>query len=197
MNIYKDSKIYRLVCNETGLVYYGSTTQQLYKRKHQHKLAYDKFVRTNCRKCTSVEIVKNNDFDIILVEKYPCESKEQLLSRERFYIENNECVNITVPTRTPKEYNTLYYQLNKDKLIETSKQYYEANKEDIKEHRKDYFKHYRENNKEQLQQKRREKYILVKDERNAKVTCECGCIIAQKHKSQHIKTKKHLDLINI
>ena len=34
---YQDSKIYRLVCNTNNLTYYGSTTQQLSKRLHQHK----------------------------------------------------------------------------------------------------------------------------------------------------------------
>lgn len=33
MNKYENGKIYRLVCNITGLNYYGSTCQPLHKRK--------------------------------------------------------------------------------------------------------------------------------------------------------------------
>ncbi len=34
---YKNSKIYRIVCNETGETYIGSTTQTLTKRLSKHK----------------------------------------------------------------------------------------------------------------------------------------------------------------
>jgi hypothetical protein len=39
----------------------------------------------------------------VLVENYPCNSKDELKARERYYIENNDCVNINVPTITTKE----------------------------------------------------------------------------------------------
>jgi len=42
---------------------------------------------------------------ITLVEKYRCETKDELHARERYYIENNKCVNKVIPTRTTKEYN--------------------------------------------------------------------------------------------
>ena len=55
---YADGKIYRIVCNTTGLTYYGSTTQLLYKRLHEHKKL----------KCSSKIIIEGENYDIILVD---------------------------------------------------------------------------------------------------------------------------------
>jgi hypothetical protein len=38
------------------------------------------------------------------VELFPCASKDELLRRERFYVENNECVNKKIPKQTYQEY---------------------------------------------------------------------------------------------
>ena len=45
------------------------------------------------------------DCQITLVEDCPCERKEQLLMRERYWIENTSCINITHPLRTSTEYH--------------------------------------------------------------------------------------------
>ena len=94
---YQDSKIYKLVCNKTGMIYYGSTTQSLYKRKSEHK------TRKQGRPTTSKKIIENGDYDMILVEDFPCERKEQLLMRERYYIDNNDCINLDRPITTFEE----------------------------------------------------------------------------------------------
>jgi hypothetical protein len=65
---------------------------------------------------TPTKILENNDYSIVLLEDYPCETKDQLLARERYYIENNICVNKIITTRTPKEYR----EKNKDKLQKLS-----------------------------------------------------------------------------
>jgi hypothetical protein len=53
------------------------------------------------------------DFSIILIEDFPCERREHLLARERWWIDNSDCVNKNLPTRTNKE----YYQDNKEEII--------------------------------------------------------------------------------
>lgn len=91
---YSNGKIYKLVCNITRKIYYGSTTQKLSGRKGGHLSDYKRYTKDNTiHKCASIEIIKNNDFDIILVESYPCKNKDELRQREQFYIENNICVN--------------------------------------------------------------------------------------------------------
>ena len=53
---------------------------------------------------TSFEVLKNKNYDIILLEKVPCDSKDELHARERYHIEKNECVNKFIPQRTDHEY---------------------------------------------------------------------------------------------
>jgi hypothetical protein len=95
MNKYNNGKIYKIVDNTNGDVYYGSTVKTLQERLSRHISSLN---------CSSRKIIKNNDYNIILIENYPCESEEELKLRERYYIENNECINILIPGRTQKEY---------------------------------------------------------------------------------------------
>ncbi len=77
---YNNSKIYKIVCNNTGLVYYGSTTQKyLTARLEQHR-KYKKIYN-----CSSKKIIDGGNYDILLVENVDCNNKDELRSRERFY----------------------------------------------------------------------------------------------------------------
>jgi hypothetical protein len=84
-----------------------------------------------------------------LVELYPTDDKTILHQRERYWIENNECVNKFIPTRTQKERNIdnheqiskqmqIYYVNNADKIKEQSRIYRANNKDKIKEQMKEY-----------------------------------------------------------
>jgi hypothetical protein len=117
---YQDSKIYKLVGN--GKVYVGSTTQALCKRKTAH--ISDFKLHNNC---SSREIVTDAAHYIELIEYFPCNTKEELHKRERYYIEQIDCVNKCIPGRTNQE----YYEANKDKI----KVYQAANKDKIREYR--------------------------------------------------------------
>jgi len=86
---YKQGKIYKIQCNKTGLVYYGSTCQKLSNRLHQHKV----HAKREGTGITSKLIIENNDYDIHLVENIVCDNKKELLMREDFYTANNTCVN--------------------------------------------------------------------------------------------------------
>lgn len=161
---YKNGKIYRLVCNVSGKQYIGSTTQTLTKRKCCHKSDYKKWKNGNHNYIKSFDILQNDDCDIILIENYPCQSKNELERRERYWIENMVCVNKNIPGRTQEEWKGE----NKEKLKEYAKQYYGDNKE--------YFQQYRETNKEYIQQKE---------------NCECGGKFTRQNKQTHLKSKKH------
>ena len=133
---YSKGKIYRIVCNTTGNVYFGSTSQDyLSQRLRKHVEEYNKYKEGKKNSgITSIQIIENGNYEIVLVEKYPCSSKEELHARERYYIENNDCVNKVIPTRTPKEYR----QDNKDIISERKKVYYYENHEAILENKKGY-----------------------------------------------------------
>jgi hypothetical protein len=98
MKDYSKGKIYKLVCNETGLVYYGHTTYEyLSQRLAKHIQHYKEWLEGKARFITAFEIIKNNNYEIILLESYPCNSIDELKARERYYIENNERVNKNIP----------------------------------------------------------------------------------------------------
>src|SRR5210317_1453237 len=82
---YQNGKIYMLESKEGGVRYYGSTVQTLKERLRQHKKQKGYI--------TSQEVLKYDDCKIILVVNYPCNSRKELETKEREYIENNECVN--------------------------------------------------------------------------------------------------------
>ena len=155
---YSKGKIYRIVCNTTGKVYIGSTSQDyLSQRLRKHVEEYKKN-KEGIRKSgiTSIQVLENQNYEIILVELYPCKSKDELHSRERYHIENNECVNKVIPKRTHKEY---YYD-NHESILEKKKDYKLKNREKVLEKKKEYYynnkdkiNEYYENNKEVIAEK--------------------------------------------
>ena len=123
---YQNGRIYQLTCNITGQKYIGSTTQKLCRRLTGHVTDYKRG-----RIMSSGKIIANGNYSIILIEEVDCDNKEQLLKRERFYIESIECINKQIPTRTDAE----YYLDNKDKIQE----YRTANRDQIKQRKHNYY----------------------------------------------------------
>jgi len=109
-------KIYKIICNVTGDVYYGSTIKSLKYRLSEHKSDYKRYLNGKYKYVTSFKIIENGDYNIYLVENYRCMNKKQLESIERVYIENYKCINKYVVGRTLKESCKVYYQNNKNKL---------------------------------------------------------------------------------
>ena len=118
---YQNGKIYKIHSYQTDLVYYGSTTVQLCSRLTGHKQDLK-----SGRTVSSKQILQYDDAMITLVELFPCNSKTELESRERFYIQNNQCVNKIVPTRTDAEYykdNSVRIRAKQHKYSQDHKNY--------------------------------------------------------------------------
>lgn len=93
---YKDGKIYKIVDNTNGNIYIGSTSEpRLCRRLQKHKSSYKCYLNPNVKQgyMRSFDIIKNNDYNIFLIENYPCDSKDELHSREQYYIDKLECIN--------------------------------------------------------------------------------------------------------
>jgi len=162
---YQNGKIYKIHSFQTDNIYIGSTTQPLCKRFVDHKFKFKQGIKGPMSK----KILIYDDAMITLIENYPCNDRNELEKRERFQIENNNCVNKCIPTRTSKEYRDSnkdklkQYQIdNKDKL----KQYRLDNKDKIKEQHKqffidnkDYTKQYLIDNKDKIKQRHKQYYI--------------------------------------
>ena len=109
MHNYKNSKIYKIICNTTGLVYIGSTTQSLKARLSGHT--------TILSNCTSKVIIDNNNYEILLIENYPCNSKKELEEREGSYQKTIDCVNKRIEGSSNKQ--------SKEEIKKRKKQYRE------------------------------------------------------------------------
>ena len=134
---YKNGKIYRLVCNATGNQYIGSTTQCLSQRLGGHKRQYKRFLEDKITKqMTSFSILSNTNFEIILLEEFACENKNQLERRERYYIEITKCVNKIKPAQTKeerKEHMQEYFQEHKEEQQKYQQKYQQEHKEKLTE----------------------------------------------------------------
>ena len=183
---YKNGKIYKMV-SPSGLVYVGSTCESLAARKAKHKRCYKYWKNGNLKqqKITSFQLFDEapNEIDIVLLESFPCDSKEQLHARERHHIESIQCVNKHIPLRTPKEYR----EDNKDAI----KQYRVDHRESLLQQKRDTYKL----NQKELLEKQRKYYWKSRDrilQKNKKIIpCSCGSIYTTNHKVRHINTKKH------
>ncbi len=200
---YQEGKIYKIINDSMpGMVYYGSTCNTFSRRMGAHK--------TPSSTCKSKILFEYGNPQMILIEKYPCNDRMELTARERYYIENNECVNKVIPGRTDKEYyednkekikeyneankekiairDKKYYEANKEKILLKKKEQYEANKEQIKEHY--------EANKEKILLQKKEYREANKEKLKQKMTCECGGKYTYQNKLTHFKTKKHMTFIS-
>lgn len=116
---YSRGKIYKITSGD--LTYIGSTTEPtLARRLADHKSSYKKHKEGKRGGCSSFSLIETGQYEITLVELYPCGSKDELTARERFYIETNECVNKIIPGRTSKE----YWAANPEKYKEKQKRKY-------------------------------------------------------------------------
>lgn len=188
---YQLGKIYKIVDTITNECYTGSTCQPtLAKRLAKHVAAYNQYCNGKEHWITSFSILANNNYEIALLEHFPCESKEQLHSRERFHTRSITCVNKIrnqglLAEVGKKEFRRLidkeYYENNKEKVSERKKIYRDQNKDKVSE----YARLYNENHKEQ-----------IKHRRTAIHQCDCGGRYQTMNKSQHSKTKKHTSWLN-
>lgn len=207
-NKYSRGKIYKVTIND--LTYYGSTTEKyLTNRLAKHKNGWQRWKDGKHGHCTCFNLFEFGSPEITLLEMYPCKSRDELHARERHYIENNECVNKIIPTRTCKEwYDTVKYT---EEYQRKKKAYYEANRDDMYrrcreritaseesyERYKQYGKEYREKNREQLvhYDKERHKSDHRKKWLNTVVMCDCGVEIKRHNLSRHKASKKHQNYI--
>ena len=222
---YKQGKIYRLWRLDSDMIYIGSTTTILSHRLSQHKQDFKRYTDNKKVYITSFKLFELgiDDVRIELVESFPCDTKEELMKREGFYIRKyKHCVNKVIVGRTDKE----YYEENKKTISEKNREYRIRNSEVIQKRKRDYLernrseinikqrlhyhnnkdeyaeknKLYRMNNTDVLKQKSKEYRDKNRDEINQKKSlkfdCACGGVYTNGHKSRHMKSQKHQNWLN-
>lgn len=198
-NKYQRGKIYKIISNNTENVYVGSTCEPyLCNRLYGHKSCYKHWLKEQKNYVSSFELVKFDDAVIVLLESYPCNSKDELRAREQYWIESiPNCINNRVAYQFPapvdeqekKEYackrakkwyvehqdkaqerGKNYYNENKATILKKQQVYYEKNIDKIKKYHKSYEK--TEAGKEVTKRtlaKHREKRLQEKRDRYAKL----------------------------
>jgi hypothetical protein len=87
-------KIYKIVDNTTDNQYIGSTCEPILARRLAgHVADYKCYLNGKRSYITSFKIIESGNYNIILIEEYPCDTKDQLLARERHYIDTLDCIN--------------------------------------------------------------------------------------------------------
>jgi len=162
---YQNSKIYKIMSHSGNKIYIGSTTKQyLSQRMQKHKADYGNWQKGKRNKTTSFELFDEygcENCQIILIENYPCNSKDELNAREGHFISTLDCVNKIHLGRTRAE----HYQANKETIIAKVKLYAKTNRESVLE-------------KSKIRGK-------------IHITCECGISHRSDGKSKHQATKLH------
>jgi hypothetical protein len=164
-------------------IYYGSTNNikrrwSTHKTNYKNKNTYytsfilfDKYGINNCK----YEIIEEFEYD----------NKLEILYHEKYYIENNNCVNKMSPIgRTQnqevlqkyKDNKKIYYENNKTKLLDNKKIYYENNKTKLLEKQKIYYNknidekrkqsiEYYKNNKDKFKEYNKKNQDIISDKK--------------------------------
>ena len=114
--------IYKLSNNDLNLHYYGSTTN-IKLRMANHRCILNM--------TSSRALFTSGTVDLEVLTEMETDCKITVLQVERYYIDNNDCVNIKIPNRSIDEYKQTFNIILKQRLKQYSHEYYHLNKEII------------------------------------------------------------------
>jgi len=176
--------------DNTKKVYVGSTND--FKRRisqHRKNCNNEKNKKYNFK---LYQYLRENGgfymYEIIILECYVCNFKNELYYKEDDYIkiyDNN--------LNSKRAYLT--YEEYKKKNNENAKKYYEEHRQERNEYKKKYY----EENKEKIYKKnkkyRDENKDKISEQRKEKINCECGSIVRKNDIARHCKSLKHIAFI--
>lgn len=172
---YSNGKIYEIENKTTKEKYIGSTVNPIEDRFKGHTSKINVDTEKNRKLYSAMKEHGVENFEIKLIEEYPCNSKKELRLREAHYImlfdtiDNGYNMNLPIVDMDEKTYKHQWYEANKERILEMRKSHYEKNREakiayqleyakenaaKIAEYQKNYRIEYNEKNKEKLQAKR-------------------------------------------
>jgi len=133
---YSNGKIYKILDLTNGNFYIGSTTKTyLSQRLEKHRTYYKAYLNGNPKYISSMEILHNEDYKILLLENFSCNSKDELTAREQYWMDILRCDKMVnkhnakgLNIEKKKEYDKKYREDNKDKRVETTRKWRQKNK---------------------------------------------------------------------
>ena len=178
---YENGKIYSIRNWVDDDVYIGSTTQPLSKRFEKHRSNCKSEDKKNRKLYHKMNEIGVEQFYIELIEKVECEDISELRQKEGEWIRKIGSLNYQIAGRTLQEKNATYYQNNREKCTQMSKDWKERNKE----HHAQVSAQYYQDNKDEINEKR-----------NKPNNCECGGKYTTTHKAEHFRSKRHQNYLN-
>ena len=195
---------YKIVCKDPAITdCYNGSCVSLKDRKKTHKQhslnpndkAYNfkvyRFIR---------EHGGWDNWTFLQLEESPCKSKQELVLRERHWFDIiKPTLNMVSPMITPEEkkiYRVEYYADNRAEIIAHKKQFYADNKDEISVKNQQVYADNRDAFSAKNQQYYADNRVKILEKLKEKVRCECGCITTKSVISRHLKSKKHLNLMN-
>ena len=174
---------YKICCNaENEFVYVGSTIN-FTSRKNQHKRSCEKPKQQELNMKIYVTIREFGGWDnwtMVLIEYFPCETSLEASSRERYWYDQfNAKLNAQMPNRTTSEYNQqhveYYKDYNKEHYLQNKQQYRQRairNKDKIAKRMKKYNEQHKVKIAERKQLSYRQNKISRNIENGLKMICE-------------------------
>lgn len=170
---YQNGKVYKIVNNENNEIYVGSTAiKYLSNRMGQHRSKYRLWKAGKESKISSCDMFEKCGLEncrVILIENYPCNSKDALRAREDYWIKNTpNCINTKGAIKDferKKENESIYRQGEKHKTYQ--REYKKSSK----------YKEYEKKHKSQI------------------FNCCCGGRTMIDHKLRHERSSKHKEYI--
>jgi hypothetical protein len=139
---YQSGKVYKIyIPGMEEVCYIGSTIISIEERFAVHKSSS----KSDCKyKFASAVLFNDGNEPVVeLVEAFPCNSKQELLERERYWLDKHpDAINKNLPIHLTDEerYNARkeavlkYHRANKEKVYAKTQEWREANKERIAEY---------------------------------------------------------------
>ena len=140
--------IYKVQCRVTGKVYIGGTTIGIERAMKNKIKLFEKYSLNNTKRYFSIfEVLAYNAYNVTILDEVPHLTNDEAFRKlHRKYLEQyNNIVNKQIPARTMKEYRRdyndyykQYRQVNRDYFRQYHKKYYENNKEKLSNYTKEY-----------------------------------------------------------
>jgi len=184
---YQFGKVYKLISENSDVIYIGSSKQKyLCNRKATHISLYKRFLNKKTHFCSSFKVIACGDVKIVLLENYPCDTKDELLAREQYWIDNLKANGFKVINKNCTVHNHKQYM----KQYET-RDYVKVNRKKFRDQPEEKEKRKKRNQANRLKNPDYYKTYLA-EYRKQKYACHyCKISVRLDHKVGHCKTIRH------
>lgn len=183
MSKFNNSKIYILTCLSSGKIYIGCTTKSLNERLQAHKQHYNEWLLGKRERAPSYQCMHQNNYKMLLLENYMCNSRKQLESRQTHYANLYNAVNSN-SNKKRRRMGTIGNSKKRAKYDEqiTCECGVKLNKYSMKKH---------------VQSVAHVKYLEKKGVDCTgmlaeRVTCECGVTLRKSSMAKHVTSAGHI-----